>query len=76
MAAYGQLQVGHGPEAVVQRRAAIIYHVLYGEVVSCGPALKMLIPEENVRRRNKTLTLVLRLKMEKGNLMKHKGVAK
>lgn len=42
--AYGQLQVGHGPEAVLQRSAAIIYHVFHREVISCGPALIMLIP--------------------------------
>ena len=43
-AAYDQLQVGHGPEAVLQRRAAVIYNVFHREVISCGPALVVLIP--------------------------------
>lgn len=43
-AAYDQLQISHGPEAVLQRRAAVIYDVFNREVVSCGPALIVLIP--------------------------------
>ena len=42
--AYGELQVSHGAQPVVQRRAAVVDHVLHWEVVGCGPALKVLIP--------------------------------
>lgn len=50
-AAYGQLQVGHGPELVLQRGTAVIYHIFHREVVSCGPALKVLIPDQCDRMR-------------------------
>lgn len=43
-AAYGQLQVSHGPETVLQRSAAVIYDVFHREVIGCGPALIVLIP--------------------------------
>lgn len=45
-AAYGELQVGHGAEAVLQRGAAVVDDVLHREVVGCGPALEVLVPED------------------------------
>ena len=46
-AAYGELQVSHGAQPVVQCCAAIVDHVLQWEVVGCGPALKVLIPSSH-----------------------------
>ena len=43
-AADDQLQISHGSEAVLQRRAAVIHNVSNREVISCGPALIVLIP--------------------------------
>lgn len=50
-ATYGQLQVSHGPEAVLQRSAAIVHHIFHREVIRCGPALIVLIPDQCNRRR-------------------------
>lgn len=52
-AAYGQLQVSHGPQTVLQRSAAVIYDVLHGEVIGCGPALVVLIPGQSNRVRER-----------------------
>lgn len=50
-AAYGQLQVSHGPETVLQRSAAVIYNVFHREVICCGPAFIVLIPGQCNRLR-------------------------
>lgn len=48
-AADGQMQVSHGSQPVLQRGAAIIYHIFHRKVVCRGPALVVLVPVDGIR---------------------------
>lgn len=48
-AAYGQLQVSHSSQLVLQRGAAVVYHIFHREVVCRGPALIVLVPGDGIR---------------------------
>lgn len=48
-AADGQLQVSHGSQLVLQRGAAIIYHIFHRKVVCRGPALIVFVPGDRIR---------------------------
>lgn len=48
-AAYGQLQVSHSSQLVLQRGAAVVNHIFHREVVCRGPALIVLVPGDGIR---------------------------
>lgn len=54
-AAYDQLQVGRGAETVLQRGAAVVYHVFHREVIRRGPTLIVFIPRSEGRNRGADL---------------------